>query len=840
MVRDLGFAFRISLREMRGGIRGLWMFLTCLALGVGALTAVWTLSESVQEGLRRDARVLLGGDLEVRQTHRPLPPSVLNWLENWGRVARGVTLRTLARAGKERASLVELKAVDGSYPLYGQLELSSGKDPKQALIKENGLYGAVADRGLMARLSIGLGDRIRIGQSVFRITGEIRREPDKAGRFFRLGPRLMVPLKSLPETGLIRPGSVVSYFYKVRLLGTKGFEVVKRELRARYPDAGWRVRDFHSANRGLKRFLGNMTRYLTLVGLSALLLGGVGVAGAVRGYLEGRMNSIAAMKCLGAGRRLVLLTYLVQTGALALLGSGVGIATGLIFAFAVSSLISEMLGLGLSIRPDALTLSIAAGYGFLIALAFSIAPLSAANAVSPTRLFRGYSDPRPPRPSRLAELAIFLVGLVLVSLTWRMTDDLRLTMGFAAALAGSVFIFALTAWLMRRIAAKAPRSGGPWIRHAIVNVHRPGALTGKMFFSLGLGLTALVAVALVEGNFQERIQAELPDVAPSFFFLDIQPSQVKEFRRVVTSITGVSRMDSAPIIRGRIVRINGIPADRVPIDPEVGWVLRRDRGLTFQARKPETTTITEGAWWPENYRGKPLISFDERVARGFGVGIGDTLTLSILGRPITATIASLREINWASLEMNYVLVLSPNTLEGAPFTYLATAYADDEVESALFQVVTRRFPSIVPVYIKDILRDVSDVLGYIGLAVRTMALIALVTGLIVLVEAVRANLKTRHYESVLFKVFGATRKDVLLSLMAEFFLQGLATAILAAVLGSAISYYFVEWTFRGEWVFLPGPVILICLGGMAVTILLGLTGIRSVLGRKAWPVLRNE
>jgi putative ABC transport system permease protein len=299
-------------------------------------------------------------------------------------------------------------------------------------------------------------------------------------------------------------------------------------------------------------------------------------------------------------------------------------------------------------------------------------------------------------------------------------------------------------------------------------------------------------------------------------------------------------MESRPLIRGRIVRINGVPADEARIDPDVGWTLRRDRAMTYAAKMPEGTVVTEGKWWPEDYRGKPLLSLDQRIARGFGVGVGDTLTLSILGREIRARIASLRKISWGSLGLNHVIVLAPGALDGAPVTYLATAYAADETESALFRTVTRRFPNVVPVYIKDVLRDVGEILRKIGLAVKAMAWVTLATGLLVLVQALRANLRSRHYEAVIFKVVGATRRDIVLSLAAEFSIQGLATALLASLLGTLISYAFVEWVLRTPWIFLPVPLITIVAGGAGATLLLGLAGVRGVLGRKAWPVLRNE
>ena len=838
--RDLALALRLAGREMRGGPKGFGLFLACLAIGVGAMTAVGTLSDSVGEALRKDARTLLGGDLELSQSYRRLRPEALRFLRARGRVSEGARMRTMARSAAGNPSLVELKAVDGAYPLFGKLKLKSGGSAAAALAERDGVFGAVVDSALLTRLAVGLGDRIRLGSAELRITGVIAREPDKASRFFQLGPRLMVGLKALPGTGLVRPGSVVFYFYKVRLAETLSLDAVKRELKTRFPGAGWRVRDYGSATARLEHFFEHMTLYLTLVSLATLLVGGIGVAGAVRSHLESRSDSIAAMKCLGASRGLIVSIYLFQTLALALAGSALGIGGGLAFSAAVFSLIAESFGVAAGIALDPRTLLTAAAYGVLTALAFSLWPLSAAGAISPARLFRGYTDVAPRKPSLRAGAAVVLTLSALFGLTWSFTGDGRLTAGFAAAAAGSAVLFRALAGLMMKAAASAPAPKGPRLRQALANLHRPGALTTKVFFSLGLGLTALAAVALVEGNLRNRIERALPEVAPSYFFLDVQPSRIEEFRRVVRSAPGVSRMESRPLIRGRIVRINGVPSDEARIDPDVGWTLRSDRAMTYAAKMPEGTVVTEGKWWPEDYRGKPLLSLDQRIARGFGVGVGDSLTLLILGREIRARIASLRKINWVSLGLNHVIVLAPGALDGAPVTYLATAYAADETESALFRTVTRRFPNVVPVYIKDVLRDVGEILRKIGLAVRAMAWVTLATGLLVLVQALRANLRSRHYEAVIFKVVGATRRDIVLSLAAEFSIQGLATALLASLLGTLISYAFVEWVLRTPWIFLPVPLITIVAGGAGATLVLGLAGVRGVLGRKAWPVLRNE
>jgi putative ABC transport system permease protein len=622
--QDFLLALRLAKREMRGGLRGFGVFLACLALGVGAIAAVETLSGAVDEGLRKDARKLLGGDLEVRQSHRRISPAALGFLRERGQVAEVVQMRVMARSAGGKTTLSALKAVDENYPLYGAFRLESGTRFADALAQREGVYGAIAEPALLDRLSIGVGGRIRLGEREFRIA----REPDRVGGFFRFGPRVMINLEGLAGTGLIQPGSVVSYLYKVALFEPAALESVQEELKAAFPNAGWRVRNFTSATAGLDRFLRNLTLYLTLVSLTALLVGGTGVAGAVRSYLESKTNSIATMKCLGADRRLIISIYLCQTLFLALVGSALGIGASLLFSEAVSPILGRMLGVAVHVQLRMDTIFTASAFGLLTAIAFSLWALSAAGAVSPARLFRGYADLSPQKPSWRAGVAVAAACLALYFLVLVTTQDQILTACFAGATLLSVLLLGGFARIVMKIAAIVPRPKGPRLRHAVTNLHRPGSLTQRVFFSLGLGLTALVAVALVEGNLQNRIQRQIPEVAPSYFFLDIQPSQIGEFRQTATSTPGVSRVESMPAIRGRITKIKGVPAEKVKINPDVSWVLRRDRAMTYAARMPEGTVIAAGEWWPKDYRGEPLLSFDARIAKGFGVDLGDTLTLN--------------------------------------------------------------------------------------------------------------------------------------------------------------------------------------------------------------------
>lgn len=846
---ELKLALRFARRELRGGVRGFGIFLACLALGVAAVAAVGTVASSVDHALSRDAKKLLGGDIQIRQVHVPASDEAIGTMEELGRVMRVVGMRSMARPpegmenrtdGSRRSSLVELKAVGPNYPLFGNVELTPAMPLAEALAQQNGTYGAAVEENLLIRLGLEVGDTIRVGETSLEIRARLEREPDRPSNFFGLGPRIILSLQALESTGLLRPGSVVTYVYALGLAPGTTIEQAKKRLQP-VREPGWRMRDYKSSSPGLSRFFDNLAVYLTLVGLAALLVGGIGVANGVRASLEKKYEAIASLKCLGATRRLVMWTYLVQTMALALLGSVIGLVLGVGASYLASPLIAQLLTVPVSIRPSFGPLSLALGYGLLTAAAFALWPLSAAGAVSPARLFRGYGEAGPRRPSIQAAFASICCGAGLIGLTVLYADNTRLALGFAGGVIAAMVFFRIAAVVVMRVAVRLPRPRKPRLRHAIANLHRPGAATPAVLFSLGLGLTILVTVSQVDSTLQRSISEQLPKDAPSYFFLDIQNTQIDTFREIVAETPGVARMEAQPSIRGRITAIDSVPADEAEVAEDVQWALRGDRGMTYAATPPEGTQIVDGEWWPADYAGEPLVCLDSGIAEGFGVGPGDTITVSILGREFTPTIACTRDIEWSTLSLNHTFVFSPGVLNNAPHSWIATTYADSqEAEDALFAKVTAALPSVAAVYVRDVLEDVEAIATNIGMAIRLTAAVTLLAGLLVLAQTLAANLEQRHYYSVVFKVLGATRRDILVTLALEFLLLGAVTAAVAALAGCVLAWPFVDAFVMTEYVPLVGPLALILGGGVVATLALGLVGVRRALSRPAWPVLRNE
>ena len=848
--REIELGVRLGRRELRYGVRGFGVFFVCLAVGVAAVVAVAALAACVDASLKADAKKLLGGDLEFRRSHLPLSNEAQAYLRSAGALSAGVRMRSMARTENAPPTLVELKTVDAAYPLFGQVALDPDIPLDQALAQVHGYYGAVVAPLLLERLGLAIGDHVSVGQATYRVAATIVREPDRAASLLSLGPRFMVTDASFASTGLDAPGSLVFHVYGFRLArpvaDLAALEAFKDEFRQRYPENGVQIRDYTTASTGLKRFMDNLSRYLTLVGLLALLVGGVGVANGVHGYLETKIEVVATMKCLGARRRQVVMVYLVQTLVLAAFGSLLGVAVGLAAAWVVSGPVLAQLGLA---RPAGLAIPLGPAWlgladGMLISLIFALWPLSAAGSVPAAQLFRGYADLTARRPSRRARVAVAVLVLALVGITLVAVGKPAVVLGFAGFVAASIGLFRVAAWGLARVAAGLPRAPDLRLRLALANIHRPGNLTADVVFSLGLGLAALAAVTLVDANMQQLIRTQVAEAAPAYFFLDIPADRVEEFRASLPPEAGVSKIDAEPSLRGRIVKINATPAEKAKVDPAADWAIRGDRSLSYARTPPPNASITAGAWWPADYAGPPLICLSADLGRGFGVGVGDSLTINVLGRDIEARIACLREIEWLTFALNHAIVFAPGALDKAPHSFLATAYFDKatgpQAERAALQRFQALFPDVAVVYVKDVLVEVTHIMENIALAVRATAAVTLVVGFLVLAESMRAALRRRYREAVIFKVLGARRRDIMAVLSLETLLLGAATACLAAALGAAASYVFVAKVLERAWSLHALPLFLVCAAGATAPVALGLAGVSVMLRKKAWPVLRNE
>jgi putative ABC transport system permease protein len=837
---------RLALRELRAGFRGFYVFIACIALGVLAIAAVGSLSASLENGLAREGRTILGGDLSFLLSHREVSPPEHAFLEQQGRVSVAATMRAMARTDDGRTALVELKGVDAAYPLFGAVALTPALDLPAALARTSTVFGAAADPALLARLDLAPGARVTIGEATFELRATLQSEPDKLAGGLGFGPRLLVSEEALRATGLLQPGSLVRWHYRLRLPDNDAGEATVRRITAaaeeRLPEAGWEVRSRSNASPGLERNVERFTQYLTLVGLTALLVGGVGVANAIKGHLDRKRDVIATLKSLGATGRGVFWIYLTQTLLLASIGALPGLAIGATLPFVINWIFGAFIPLPLAPALYPGNLALAFVYGLMTALAFALWPLGRAHDVSVSALFRDEVEPERQRPRLSYILGTVLVAAALAALAIMLAYDRRIAAIFVAAAAGVFVTLRLVASLVMLIARRSPRSRSAVLRLAIANIHRPGALTVSVVLSLGLGLALLVTVIEIDGNLRRQFLAALPEKAPAFFFLDIQTTEAERFDAFVRERAPGAVLERVPMLRGRIVSINGIAAEDLKAPPSAAWVLQSDRGITYTDQVPAGSRLSVGDWWGADYQGPPLVSLEQKVAEGLALKIGDPIVVNVLGRNLTARVANLRTLDWQSLGINFVMVFSPNTFRGAPVTHIATITypggSTTEGEIALLKAAATAFPSVTAVRVRDALEAFGGIVTNLVLAIRGASALTLVMAVLVLGGALAAGHRHRVYDAVVLRAVGATRGQLLLAYALEYLLIGFAAALFGVAAGTLAAALVIVEVMNLPFIWLPGLAATAAVAAIAATVLLGLAGTFTVLGQKPAPVLR--
>ena len=839
--------WRLALREMRGGLRGFAVFISCIALGVAAIAGVGSFARSLGDGLAREGRVILGGDVSFSLIAREASTAERKFLGDNGRVSAAATMRAMARAVDGQTALVELKAVDGAYPLYGKVALDPAGSLADALAERDGTFGAAFDPALLARLNLERGARVTIGAATIELRVILTSEPDKLAGGIGFGPRLLIGEAALRATGLIQPGSLVRWRYRLRLpsadANDRAANAVVAASEKQLPDAGWEARTRANASPALGRNIERFTQYLTLVGLTALLVGGVGVANAVKHYLDRRRNTIATLKSLGATGGRVFAIYLTEVMLLAAVGTAIGLLVGAILPFVISAGFGSVLPLPIVPALHLGELTFAVLYGFLTALAFALWPLGRAHDVPVSALYRDMVAPERRTPRKRYVVLTGVVIAALAALAVLLAYDRKIAAIFVAAAACVFLVLRLVALLIMWLARTAPRPRYALLRLVLANIHRPGALTPSVVLSLGLGLALLVTLLQIDGNLRQQFVAALPEKAPSVFFIDIQDADVGRFDAFAKQYAPNAKYERVPMLRGRIVSANGIRAEDLKAPPNAAWVLQSDRGITYSGDIPAGSRVVDGIWWGPDYQGPPLLSFENKIAEGLGLKIGDPVVVNVLGRNITATLANTRAVDWQSLGINFVLVYSPGAFRGAPHTHIATfTYPNGgsvAEETALLKAAATEFPSVTAVRVREALEAVAKVVFDLTLAIRGASAITLIAAVLVLAGALATGHRHRVYDAVVLKMLGATRTRLLAAYALEYLLIGLATAIVGVAAGSLAAFLVMTEVMNLSFVWLPWPALTATLGATALTIGFGLIGTFTALSQKPAPVLRH-
>ena len=832
-------AARIARRELRGGLRGFGVFLACLALGVAAIAGVGMVRSAIQAGLTDQGAVLLGGDAQVEFTYRFATPEERAYLDGIAlKSSEIVDFRSMAVAGESRV-LTQVKAVDGAYPLLGSVQLQDDVPLAVAFKGAGDLPGAVMDGILADQMGLAIGDQFSLGSQSFILGARLLREPDSATGGFALAPRTMVLTVDLAKAGLLEPGTLFDTAYRMTLRPGADLAALESTTKAQLPDSGLRWSDSRQAAPGVERFVDRIGAFLILVGLAGLAVGGVGVAAAVRSYMEAKISTIATLRTLGADGALIFTAYLVQIALLVGVGVVLGLALGVGVPLILAGTIEAALPFPAQIAFYPQPVIEAAFYGVVSAFLFALWPLARSEQVRAAALYRGGLAGGWPRRQYLALMLILAVMLIGGS-AW-LSGAATLALGTAAGVVAALIVLGAAsyglAWAARRVAQSRVLQGRVALRLALASIGAPRAETMQVVLALGLGLTVLAAVGQIDANLRSAIERDLPTRAPAYFFVDIQPDQIDGFLAKLGTNPGVSKVESAPMLRGVITLINGVDA-RVAAGDH--WVVQGDRGVTYADALPPGTKVTAGSWWAQDYAGPPQISFAAEEAAEIGLALGDTMTVNILGREIEAEVTSFREVDFSNAGMGFVMTMNKNALAGAPHTYISTVYAETAAEPGVLRDISKAYPNVTAIGVKAAIGRVTEALTAIAQATTIAAMATLITGFVVLIGAAASGERARVYEAAVLKVLGASRRRILASFALRSVLMGAAAGLVAILAGGIAGWAVLTFVMESDYAFEPVSALAIVLGGVLATLLAGLVFVLRPLSVRPAQVLRSQ
>ncbi|MFA5957365.1 ABC transporter permease [Hyphomicrobium sp.] len=841
---------RLGLRELRNGFDGFRIFIACLALGVMVIAAVGALADALRGGLEKQGETLLSGDVVFARSHVRGTSQDLEVFRGLGQVSETATMRTMARRvdGSDQA-LAELKGVDDAYPLAGAATLQGGGSFADALSGD----GAIADAMLLDRLGLKVGDTMRIGAADVVIRGILDTEPDAIVDRMTYGPRVFLSLATLDKTDLVKPGTLIRWRYAIKLPRSaaddrQALADLRKSVSEKLPAGGYTSADRYDPSPQISRALDRLRQFLILIGLASLLVGGVGIANAVSTFIDKRMKVIATLRSVGASGSQIMGIFLVQLVVMTAIGIAIGLALGVAVPSIIDRFYGDLLPVRINVEVSPQSLGLAALYGALVALLFALWPLGRAENVPATVLFRdsinapGGAAGGRPRKALIALMAVLGAALVAIAV---LTSEPRSIALYV--LAGLVVMLAVFGWLggfLSRLARRLPRPSRPELGLALRNIASPDGLTRSVVLSLGTGLSLLVVVALANASLVADLQDHLPAEAPDYFLLDIPPGDLDGLKtRISQDAPGTTLVD-APMLRGRIVAIKGTPVEDLKFPADTQWVLNGDRGLSYADTVPEGSTVTGGSWWAKDYAGPPLVSFEGEIAKKLGLKLGDDVTVNVLGRNIDAKVASLRDVKWESIALNFIMVFSPNTLRGAPHNLLATVRLPKgvaaAVETKMVRDIGRSYPSVSAIRVRDAIDQFSKIFAKVMVAVQVAGSVTLTAGALVLAGALVTAQRRRILEAVILKTIGARRRQILKAHAWEYALLATIAALVAIVLGSAIAWVAVTRVMELDFVFSLNAVFVTLVVAAAMIAVFGGLGTWSILRAPAVSVLRSE
>ncbi len=845
-------AWRMARRDLNARFKGLRLLVVCIFLGTAALAAIGTLTASIERELAASGQELLGGDIEVEVWQRDLSPEELAALSEYGTLSGGTRLQAMAisdgatgATGEGNAAPIELKAVDSAWPLYGALTLTDGREVAAPTGDT-----AWLSQGAIDRLDIAVGDRFRVGTVTLTAGGIIDKEPDRLSEGFQLGPTIITAQDVPGRAGLLQPGALYQSKYRVAFDDAgQAPEDATEALEQAFPNAGFDFRTRDRASPGADRFVQQMSDFLTLVGLAALVIAGIGIAGGVSSYLDQRRASIATFKVLGASNRDIVRIYALQIAAAALVGTLAGLAVGVLVTPLLGAALQDLLPVegGFVVEPQPLLL--AGAYGLLVAFAFAAAPLLRARTFPAMALMRSRIDPLSRDPRALIATGLGIAAICALALLT--TDRLVLSASFLVGAGVALALLAGLGFGIQAIARRLPRPSNPILRSALANIYRPGAPTGALVTALGFGLAAFVLLAAIQTAIDGNIQSRVPQEAPDYFVIDVPRDAEVDFKGLVRQTFPDAAIRTVPTLRGSVLAYGPQGAMQRVADlediPEGAFFLNGERGLTYADELPPGNTLVEGEWWEPGHTGEMLVSVNADGARALGLEVGDYITLGVLGTERQVRIANLREIDWESLGFNFTLVFSPNTLDDVPHNLAASIELNERGSAAdivdkkgrVLRAMVQAFPSSSVVDVSEVLVEARTLLEQVALATLAAAAVAVLAGLAVLMGAIAAARASRMYDTVILRVLGASRRQVLMMQLAEYGLIAAALALVALALGSGLAWVVITQMFEFDWLPDWGRVLTVLGLGLAMVLAFALGGSLPLLRAKPAQALRE-
>lgn len=837
-----------------GGVRGFGIFLTAIFLGVFAIALVGTFSAALNSGLNDSGQTLLGGDVDMRMTNQFADDDLIEYLQSKGKLSQVTHFRGMVRdeTSSDNAILVDAKGVDTSYPLVGTLDVDINDvrhnlNPAQTteiLSKKNGHYGLFIDQALLFRLDIDSSAKLKFGTQVFDIRGIVFNEPDRVSAPFTFGPRIILSREAMLSADLIETGSIFDQYHKIQLndQSETALKTFADDLKADFPKVITRVMDKENAAPNLKRMVERLTMFLTLISLTILVVGGVGIANSVKLYIEGKRASIATFKSLGATDSLIFKLYSLQILGITLFGIVLGIVLGVAIPNIFIAIFQNQLPLPLVANIYWRPIIDATLFGLIISALFSLLPLAGVYKISPRSLYRAHIEAQGFKISLAFVIPMIILVLIMIWRTLAVADYNPLSQWFVGAILAAFILLRIIGWAISALMRKMPRTKRPELRLAISNMARPQSPLTTIIISLGLGLTLLVTLSMVEGNIGRQLQQDLPDRAPAFFLIDIKKNEVKPLNEKLQATGLMDIVETVPLMRGKIVKLKGIDVNKYETNGRQGWVTRGSRGLTYSDTLPENSTLTDGEWWGKGYDGEPLVSLVDDIAHDLNLAIGDYMTINLFGREIRAKIASFRKVKWEGLGINFVMVFSPNTLENAPHVHMATITLTPEAtikdEANIQKLLVQNFPTVTTIAMRNALETAYELTSQLTMVIKLAGGLTLITGFLVLGGAIAAGNRARTYDMAILKALGATRGRLLTVLMAEFAILGLLASAIALLLGSIAAQTILGF-MNIPYEFLYSRAFYTLILGTISVLILGLFGTWRILGRKTSQFLQN-